>query len=473
MRRESLADLSAAEMTAGYRRREFTPIDVFESTTARIDEVNAALNAFVLLDLDGAKKAAEESTTRWAAGESLGLADGIPTTVKDTMDLANWPTRKGSLQTDPNKIAQEDAPMVRRLREGGALILGKTTVPEFGWQGTSDSPLTGLTRNPWDLNRTTGGSSAGAAAAAATGMGKFNTGSDGGGSVRIPAAFTGVFTIKPTFSVIPIHPPATGGLLSYVGPITQTVTDAAHAMSVVAKPDPRAIFQSRLDERSWIDGLEAGIEGLKVAYAPTWSGFPVHPDVAERLEDAVDALERIGADVTSIAPDFTLPYFEFMAIWDSMLAQALRHIPESEWNKSDPGLIATTRRGLALSASDVIDAERARPLLMAVFQGILSEYDVIVTPTMPTTALPVGHALAEPWVEGQRMEHWMDWCPFTWPLNLTAHPATSIPIGFGSDGLPVAMQMIGRHYDDRLLLRAARAFEREHPFAMPDLGFIT
>ena len=271
MKRESLADLSAADMTAGYRRREFTPVDVFEATTARIDEVNPALNAFVVFDLQRAKKAAEESTTRWAAGESLGLADGIPATVKDTMDLAGWPTRKGSLHSDPNKIAKEDSPMARRLREGGALILGKTTAPEYGWKGASDSPYTGLTRNPWNLNRTTGGSSAGAAAAAATGMGKFNTGSDGAGSVRIPAAFTGVFTIKPTFSVIPIHPPSTGGLLSYVGPITQTVTDAAHAMSVVAKPDPRATFQSRLDERSWIDGLEAGIEGLKVAYAPTWS----------------------------------------------------------------------------------------------------------------------------------------------------------------------------------------------------------
>ena len=474
MTSDSLADLPATELVAGFRAGRFTPVDVLEATIDRIDQVNPVLNAFVGLDLDSSRAAAEASSVRWADGSPSGAVDGVPVTIKDTMALRGWPTRKGSVQTDPNKLAPEDSPAPARLRESGAVILGKTTAPEFGWKGCSDSPLTGLTRNPWGTDHTTGGSSAGAAAAAATGMGALHTGSDGAGSVRIPAAFTGVFGIKGTFGVIPIYPPSTGGLLSHVGPLTRTVGDAALMLEVIGRPDGRELFPIPDDTSSWIDGLEDGVSGIRIAYTPTWDGYPVHPEVAAAVEQSVRVLEGAGAKVTEVVPSVTLHRDEFQVIWESMLSQPLRHVPESEWHRSDPGLVADTRRGLMLTYNEVLDAESARGELMAQFREVLLSYDLIVSPVMPCTALPLQQDLIEePWAPGMRMDHWLDWSPFTYPLNLTRHPAASVPIGFDQQGLPIAMQIIGRHFEDRLVLRASRAFEREQPFRMPDVSTLS
>lgn len=471
---DSLADLPATVLVAGYRFGRFTPVDVLDATLVRIDRVNPVVNAFVGVDVEGARAAAESSAARWSAGHPAGPVDGVPSTIKDTMALTGWPTRKGSRQTSADKLALEDSPIPARLKESGAVILGKTTAPEFGWKGCSDSPLTGLTRNPWLTTHTTGGSSAGAAACAATGMGALHAGSDGAGSVRIPAAFTGVFGLKGTFSIVPIYPPSTGGLLAHVGPLTRTVGDAALMMEVVARPDGREIFPVPLDTSSWIDGLEDGIAGLRVAYTPTWDAYPVHPEVAAEVERAVRVFEAVGGEITEIDPGITLHRDEFLVVWESLLSQTLRHVPEGEWSKSDPGLVKDTRRGLTLTNNEVIDAEAARTELMAQFREVLLSYDIIVSPLMPCTALPLQHDLIEdPWSPGMRMDHWIDWSPFTYPLNLTRHPAASVPIGFDGQGLPIAMQIIGRHYQDRLVLRAARAFEREQPFRMPDVATLT
>jgi aspartyl-tRNA(Asn)/glutamyl-tRNA(Gln) amidotransferase subunit A len=471
MTSSSLADLTAIALVTGYRDGSFTPLDVLADTLARIEQVDPIVNAFVGVRPDTALEAAEESTRRWSAGEPLGPVDGVPATIKDSMALAGWPTLKGSRQSDPSKLLTEDSPTAARLKESGAVILGKTTCPEFAWKGCSDSPLTGLTRNPWRTTHTTGGSSAGAAAAAATGMGALHPGTDGAGSVRMPAAFTGIFALKPTFSIVPIYPPSTGGLIAHAGPMTRTVSDAALMMDVIAAPDAREIYPALADPRPWLASVDDGIAGLRIAYTPTWDDYPVHPEVAAAVERAISVLERAGAVVEEIDPGIHLYREQFGVVWAALLSQPLRHLPESEWSKSDPGLVAETRRGLALSASDLLDAEKARIALMAEFGAVLATYDLIVSPQMPCTALPLGTDLVtEPWSPGMRMDHWLDWSPFTYPLNLSRHPAASVPIGFDAAGLPIAMQVMGRHFEDRLVMRAARAYEQECPFLLPDMS---
>ncbi len=467
----SLADLTAVDLVTGFASGSFTPVDVLDDTLERIGRVDPLVNAFVGLQAETARTQAQESAQRWTRGQPLGPIDGVTATIKDSMALAGWPTLKGSRQSDPSKILREDSPTAARLKSGGAVILGKTTCPEFAWKGTSDSPLTGMTRNPWDLERTTGGSSSGAAAAAATGMGALHPGTDGAGSVRMPAAFTGIFALKPTFSIVPIYPPSTGGLIAHVGPMTRTVADAALMMEVIAQPDDREIYPALGDDRPWLAGLDAGVKGVRIAYTPSWDDYPVRPDVAAAVKRAVDVLARAGAIIVEVdQPGITLHRQEFGVIWAALLSQPLRHIPEAEWSRSDPGLVAETRRGLSLTASDLLDAEKARITLMGQFRALLAEYDLIISPQMPCTALRLGSDLVQdPWDSGLAMDHWLDWSPFTYPLNLTRHPAASVPVGFGSDGLPVAMQIMGRHFEDRLIMRAARAYEREHPFVLPSI----
>lgn len=471
----SLSDLSAVDLGAGFASGAFTPVDVLEETLSRIELINPVLNAFVGLQPETARTQAEESAARWKRGQQLGPVDGITATIKDSMALAGWPTLKGSRQSDPAKVVHEDSPTAARLKSAGAVILGKTTCPEFAWKGTSDSPLTGVTRNPWDRGRTTGGSSSGAAAAAATGMGALHPGTDGAGSVRMPAAFTGIFALKPTFSIVPIFPPSTGGLIAHVGPMTRTVSDAALMMEVIARPDDREIYPALGDDRPWLSGLDHGVAGVRIAYTPTWDGYPVRHDVAAAVDRAVQALELAGAIVDRIdEPGITLHRHEFGVIWAALLSQPLRHIPEAEWAHSDPGLVAETRRGLSLSASDLLDAEKARITLMAQFRSLFTQHDLIISPQMPCTALPVGSDIvSDPWAPDMAMQHWLDWSPFTYPLNLTRHPAASVPVGFGVDGLPVAMQVMGRHFDDRLIMRTARTYEREHPFLLPRVEAVT
>lgn len=453
-------DFNVLDLQREYARGTISPVEVVDACLARIDEMNPQLNAFVGIDADSARQQARDSEQRWHTQRTLGPLDGIPSVIKDTMAFAGWPTRKGSRQTDPDKISTEDAPAASRLRESGAVFLGKTTTPEFGWKGVGDSPLTGITRNPWDPERTTGGSSAGSAAAVATGMTVLATGTDGGGSVRMPAAFCGIFGLKPTFSLIPIYPPSTGGTLSHVGPMTRTVTDAAAMMEVIARSDPREIYPVPDDPRPWVADLDRGVSGVRIAYSPDYGYADVDPRIAAAVERAVGVLADAGAVVDVIDAPFADPRDEFVTIWDGMLSMALWDVPADRLADSDPGLVATLERGRALTAHDYLVAEGARLRLAQSLAQLFASYDLLVSPQMPTVALPVG---TDVW-DSRTQDHWTQWTPFTYPHNLSRCPAASVPVGLTEDGLPMAMQIVGRHFEDRLVMRASRAYEVVQPF---------
>ncbi|MBD0323422.1 MAG: amidase, partial [Aldersonia sp.] len=234
-----LADWTATDLVAGYRRRDISPVEATESVLDRIGKVDPAINAFTLTDPDSALDSARESEQRWRAGGPRGPVDGVPTSIKDLLLTRGWPTLRGSKTIDPDQDWAVDSPAVARLREGGAVLIGKTTTPELGWKGVTDNPLTGITRNPWNPERTSGGSSGGAAAAVAAGMGPLAVGTDGGGSVRIPGSFCVILAFKATYGTVPIYPPSPFGTLAHVGPMTRTVADTALLLDVITGPDPR------------------------------------------------------------------------------------------------------------------------------------------------------------------------------------------------------------------------------------------
>ena len=464
---DDLSDWTVDLLAAAYRSGDASPVDVARATFERVRAVDPEVDAFVWVDEEGALEQARASEVRWRAGEQRGDLDGVPVTIKDLLPYLGHPTRKGSRHSDASVLPTEEAPTVLRLREAGAVFVGATTTPEFGWKGGGDSPLTGITRNPWDLTRTTGGSSAGAGAAAASGMGVLHVGTDGGGSVRMPSAFCGVVGLKPTHTIVPIHPAAVSGMLSHVGPMARTVRDAAHLMSAIARPDARDVFPSLRDDRSWLDGIDDGIAGLRIAYAPRFAGADVDPRVAAAVDAAVEVLSGLGARVDVVEPPLPDVRDAFLTLWDAALGRMLRGMADEQLAMSDPGLVATTRRRAALSADDVLDADAVRGALTAQLSALLTTYDLLVSPQVPVLAFPVGQDVADPATQ----EHWVDWTPFTYPINMTRHPAATVPVGLSDvgpadGGLPMAMQIVGRHFDDRLVLRAARAYEQVHPVAL-------
>jgi len=415
-----------------------------------------------MVDREGALAAARASEARWAKGAPQGLVDGVPTTIKDLVFAKGWPTRSGSLTTSTAPAA-EDAPIVARLREHGAVFVGKTTTPEFGWKGVTDSPLTGITRNPWDTSKTPGGSSGGAVVAAALGMGALHTGGDGGGSIRIPAAFTGVFGIKPSYGRVPRYPTGAHGTLSHAGPIARTVADAALMLNVISEPDSRDWFALPYDDRDWRDGLEDGVAGLRIALSPALGHATVDPEVAALVEAAAKQFETLGAHVERADPGIADPIDIFIPHWYGGTAHSVRNYTKAQLDQLDPGLREIVELGRTVTLSDYFDAVEGRIALGIHMKRFHEKYDLLLTPTMPIPAFEAGRELPPGW----RTDRWMSWSPFTYPFNLTQQPAASVPCGFTKAGLPVGLQIIGRMHDDVTVLRACRAYEREHPFTMP------
>jgi aspartyl-tRNA(Asn)/glutamyl-tRNA(Gln) amidotransferase subunit A len=457
--------LSATALLGHYRKKTLSPVEVTRAVLARIAALQPSLNAFLLVDEAAALAAARASEARWMQGAPQGLLDGVPATVKDVMIARGWPTLRGSKSVRRDQPWDEDSPMVARLREQGAVLLGKTTTPEFGWKAIGDSPLTGITRNPWNKERTPGGSSAGAAVAAATGMGPLHLGSDGGGSIRIPSSFTGVFGIKPTFGLVAAAPPSPFAVVSHTGPMTRTVEDAALMLSVIAAWDARDPYALPPAKRDYRGGLEGGVKGLRVAYSPTLGYAKVDPEVARLVEAAVRALEAQGAIVERADPGFASPRDAFWALWCAGCAKVVSGMDAPQRAQVDPGMQVAAERGARLSAVDLINAEGERALLMQKTNAFLARYDVLLTPTVAVPALPVGQDLNDPKTE----EIWIDWTPFSYPFNMSRQPAASIPCGFTSAGLPVGLQAVAALDRDALVLRVARAYETAHPFKMSSI----
>ena len=450
-----LADWTATELVAGYARGEVSPVEATEAVLARIAARDGDLNAFCLVDGDGALDSARRSAQRWHAGEPAGPVDGVPTSIKDLMLTRGWPTLRGSRTIDADQEWAQDAPAVARLRESGAVLVGKTTTPELGWKGVTDSPLTGVTRNPWNPDRTSGGSSGGAAAAVAAGMGALATGSDGGGSIRIPAAFCGVVGVKATYGRVPIHPASPFGTLSHAGPLARTVDDAALMLDVLSGPDPRDWSALPPPTGSFREHLDDGVAGLRVGFSPTLGHVDVDAGVAAAVRAAVEVLAGLGAQVTEVDPDLAGAEGAFQVLWFCGAAKAVDSVPPERRALLDPGLREVVEAGRAFSVSDYLDATAQRAALGAAAGRFHERFDLLVTPTLPITAFAAGVEVPPGWAAPR----WTSWTPFTYPFNLTQQPAASVPCGRAADGLPVGLQIVGPRHADRLVLAAAKAYQ--------------
>jgi aspartyl-tRNA(Asn)/glutamyl-tRNA(Gln) amidotransferase subunit A len=458
------ARLGATELLRLYRRGELSPVEATRAVLERIRRFDPAVNAFCLVDEERALAAARASEARWHKGAPAGLVDGVPTTIKDVVLTKDWPTLRGSLAVAREQPWSEDAPATARLREQGAVLLGKTTTPEFGWKAVTDCALSGITRNPWDVGRTPGGSSGGAAAAAALGMGALHVGSDGGGSIRIPAGFTGIFGHKPSFGRVPAHPLSPFGTIAHVGPMTRTVADAALMLNVLALPDARDWFALPYDGRDYRIGLEDGVRALRIAFSPSLGFARVEPEVAELVASAAAVFEEQGAHVEEADPGFTDPYETFTRHWYAGAASLVDAFPAEDRARMDPGLLEIAAEGGRLTLEDYMGAIKARAALGQQMRLFHERYDLLLTPTLPIPAFEAGREVPE----GSGMRRWIEWAPFSNPFNLTQQPAASVPCGLTRAGLPVGLQIVGPMHDDALVLRAARAFEAARPWSLPD-----
>ncbi len=457
--------LSAVELLERYRDGSLSPVEATRAALARIDRHNAAFNAFNLVDPESALAAARESEQRWRQGAPRGRLDGVPTAVKDLVLTKGWPTLRGSKAIDPNQAWDEDAPAVARLREHGAVLLGKTTTPEFGWKGVTDSPLTGITRNPWNPAMTPGGSSGGSAVALATGMAALAIGTDGGGSIRIPAGFTGVFGIKPTFGRVPAYPLSPFGTVAHLGPMSRTVADSALMLSVMAEPDPRDVYALPYDGADYTQGLEDGVAGVKIGFSPSLGGHHVDPEIARLVAAAAETFRDLGATVEEADPDLPACGAIFRILWYAGAANLLNGMDQAAQGEIDPGLRQVAAEGAEISLLDYLAAVKGRELAMAAMNRYHQRYDLLLTPSLPLAAFQAG--LEYPPKPGN--DRWVDWTPFSYPFNMTQQPAASIPCGLTDDGLPAGLQIVGPRYGEAEVLRAARAFEAARPFPLPPL----
>jgi len=458
--------MTASELSALFAARDLSPVEVTEACLTRIEALDAEVNAFCHMDGDAARAMADASEKRWLEGEPLSPLDGVPVAVKDLLLTKGWPTLRGSRTVDTKQNWDTDAPTVARLREAGAVLIGKTTTPEFGWKGTTDSPLTGVTRNPWNLKKTPGGSSGGTAAALAARFCPLGLGTDGGGSIRIPASFSGLFGLKPSFGRVPAYPLSPFGTLAHVGPMSRTALDSAMLMNVIARPDARDWHSLPYYDTDYAAEIESPLAGKRIAFSPRM-GFAerVLPEIETLVAAAAKRFERLGGHVEQVDPPGGDPGRIFRTLWWSGAAALLGDYPAEKKALLDPGLRRMAEEGVAISKKDYLAATMARGAYGSAMRVFMGKYDFLLTPTLATTAFDV-EQLSPLDDDGNA---WMAWTPFSVPFNLTQQPATSVPCGFSKDGLPVGLQIVGRMFDDAGVLAASYAYEMADPHfdAMP------
>jgi len=460
-----LLKLSAVDLLELYRTKRLSPVEVTRAALQHIEVLNPVLNAFCFVAPDALATAAA-SEARWMAGEPMGPLDGVPVSIKDILLTRGWPTLRGSKTVDPAGPWTDDAPAVARLRESGAVLIGKNTTPEFGWKGVTDSPLTGITRNPWDPAKTPGGSSGGGAAAVASGMCPLTLGTDGGGSIRIPCAFTGIFGLKPSFGRVPAWPLSPYGTVAHIGPMSRTVRDTALLMNVIAQPDARDWFALPADRRDYLEGLDGGVRGWRIAYSANLGYADVDPEVAALVRQAAMRFVDLGAQVEDVDPDVAGADEIFRRHWYSGAAYLVRNFTPEQKQVMDPGLVDVAEQGAQIAMLELMDAVQKRGALGIRMNQFHERYDLLLTPTLPLAAFEAGREVADVMKE----KRWTEWTPFSYPFNLTQQPAASIPCGLTSAGLPVGLHIVGPRYDDARVLRAARAFESMQPIQMPDVS---
>ena len=476
---DDIAYLSATALVAAYRDRTLSPVEATRIALGRIDALNPKVNAFVLVDHEAALRDARASEARWLRGEPAGPLDGVPTSIKDLLLARDWPTLRGSRTTDPTQPWDVDAPSTARLREAGAVLLGKTTTPEFGWRGSTDSPLSGITRNPWDLHKTPGGSSGGAVAAITAGMGALATGTDGGGSIRIPAAFTGTVGIKAHFGRVPAWPLSPMGTVAHVGPQARTVEDAALMLDVLARPDARDWMAPPPPRGSWAAALAGDVaraggmplgtdlRGLRIAYSPRMGYVQwVDPEIEAAVARAAEVFVKLGATVERIDPGIPDPAWIFATHWFSSARNLLHRLPEAQLALLDPGLRGSIEFAARYTIDDFLDAQKARGELAVTMQRFHADWDLMLTPGTAAQPFEVGRVMPDlpPGVTPLNENDWTWWTPFSFPFNLTQQPALVMGCGFSAAGLPLSLQLVAPNHREDLCFRAARAYEQVTPW---------
>lgn len=453
-----IADFTAMEMLAAFREGKLSPVETAEACLARIRSLDDRVHAYAQVDEETTLAEARAAERRYREGRTNGLVDGIPVAVKDIFMARGWPNLKGSRLIDPSQPGDVDSPAVAALRRHGMVTMGRTTTPEFGWKGVTDSPLEGPTGNPWAPELTAGGSSGGSAAAVVLGMGPLSLGTDAGGSIRIPAAFSGLFGHKPTHGLCPMWPPSAFWPLAHVGPMTKTVRDGALLMNVLAEPDPRdpTLAPNRID---FLAALAGGVEGLRVAFSPRM-GFDIEvdPEIAEAVASAVRRLEALGAHVEETDPGLSDPLEAFNVLFYGGAANAMRDIGPEDRARMDPGLTEVAAWAERLSLLDYQGAMNVRAQWIEAMSLFHERYDLLVTPALPIPAFAKGREVPEGWPHAR----WPTWTPFTYPFNMTGQPAASVPCGFTASGLPVGLHIVGARHADALVLRAAHAYQEAH-----------
>ena len=455
---DDIAGLTAMEMLECFERGELSPMEVTEAALERIQLHNDTVNAYCFLDEQTTRAEARQAQERRRRKLTVGLVDGLPVAIKDVFMFRGWPTRKGSkiIDESPSPV---DSPAVASLRRHGFVPLGKTTTPEFGWKGVTDSPLCGDTRNPWDPTKGAGGSSGGSAAAVPLGMGALALGTDAGGSIRIPASFCGGVGLKPTQGRVPFWPASPFGQLAHPGPMTWTVQDAAHMMNVICEPDGRdtTLPPNKVD---FVAALKGGIKGWHVAFSPALGYVDVDPEVAEVVAGAVKWFEDLGAHVEEVDPGFANPREAFDRLFYSGAANALRTVSESQRREMDPNLVRVAEWAEQLSMLSYLAAINERAALIDCMSRFHERYQLLLTPTVPITAFESGLEVPPGWQD----ERWPSWTPFTYPFNMTGQPAISVPCGFTRAGLPIGLQIVGPRHRDEWVLRAAHTYQGIQPF---------
>jgi len=451
--------LTAEELVLRFRRRELSPVEVVRACLEAIERQDELVHAFCLVDAERALAAARDSEARWGSGEPCGVLDGVPVGVKDVFLTADWPTLRGFPAAPPGAPGNVDAPPVAALRRHGAVLVGKTTTPQLGWKAVTDGPGEAPTRNPWDPERTAGGSSGGSAAAVAMGMVPLAVGTDGGGSIRIPGAFCGIVGLKPTFARVPHWPPSPFGLVAHSGPMARTVADTALLLDVLAEPDPREWAALPPPDGRYADALGEDLRDVRVAFSPDLGYAAVDPEVAAGVSAAAAALEDLGARVEQVDPGFEDPRPAFDVLWSAGAARAVAALAPEQRERLDPGLGALAERGGGLSGAALLEAEDQRARLGTAMGEFHCDWDLLVTPAVPIVAFEVGREVPN----GSADPHWPGWTPFTYPFNITQQPAITVPCGLTAKRLPIGLQIVGRRHAEGLVLRAARAYEVHHP----------
>jgi aspartyl-tRNA(Asn)/glutamyl-tRNA(Gln) amidotransferase subunit A len=457
-----LAWASAAELSRHYAQKALSPVEVVQASVQRAERLQPKLNFLVGVDPEGALAAARASEARWHKGEPLSPLDGVPTSIKDNTDLAGWPTRNGSYSTDEAMVA-EDSPSAARLRAAGMAILGKTTTPEFGWKALTDSPIHGTTRSPWNPAHTPGGSSGGASAMTAAGVSPVNHGNDGGGSIRIPAAHTGLVGLKPHYGrVAAYRADSAFSDVTAGGVLTRNVRDTALALNVMAGPDPRDWRSLPAEPRDYTLGLEQGIRGFKIGLSLDLGHVKADPEVRTLVASAARRFEELGAHVEDVGPLIEPLQNFFEPLWIGSFAVRLRQIPTQLHGKLDPGFRAAAEKGMAITLADYARAYEARSKLARDMALWHQKYDLLLAPVTPTAAPPV-----ETLYNSDAFPRWSKGAPFTLPFNLTGQPAASMPAGLTHAGLPVGLQIVGPARAEHVVLRAMRAYEAASGWTWP------